>query len=483
MLQGDSISQWWQWQQQQQNNVTGPGSHVPTSTKGHLHGSTTTLKANVVRTSSLKDSSKYHPNPEDSDDEYGENDDVFVTADPVRGQHVTVKSAIISTTNPYCTAARVSKRRFGHPNRSTTRWDVSSGNVETSAPSPSSDSSDSSLVLSSGSSSGSHSPHTHATSASVLSHDQDSGYDGYCPDKSITSIGSASETSSATEDSSHYGNNLTSTPNAGYVQFASSAAIYGRIGQLRGKKSERPQSVYEKQFGGPVQQLLSSPPQPSQRSQQVSIGQATVINLVSTNKNEPPPLPPRPSGVQNNPGPAPSVTEPKPQQHVIKHTSTSLPRRRVKKSSTAVDLNSSFTSTSVIKRQSIHDVGGTSLSVFAKPIDTDEVEINTQPIPKVRQIQTFSKIQNSIFVYDYRNKGRNFAHYLGVEQVDNSLVFKQPNLKKDRARKVWDFLSLVVKIVPKAPWAFMSKQFFPMDKHWEYSLKVFQFEELIELFL
>ena len=401
MLQGDSISQWWQWQQQQQNNVTGPGSHVPTSTKGHLHGSTTTLKANVVRTSSLKDSvSKYQQNPADSDDDddYGENDDVFVTADPVRGQHVTVKSAIISTTNPYCTAARVSKRRFGHPNRSTTRWDVSSGNVETSAPSPSSDSSDSSLVLSSGSSSGSHSPHTHATSASVLSHDQDSGYDGYCPDKSITSIGSASETSSATEDSSHYGNNLTSTPNAGYVQFASSAAIYGRIGQLRGKKSERPQSVYEKQFGGPVQQLLSSPPQPSQRSQQVSIGQATVINLVSTNKNEPPPLPPRPSGVQNNPGPAPSVTEPKPQQHVIKHTSTSLPRRRVKKSSTAVDLNSSFTSTSVIKRQSIHDVGGTSLSVFAKPIDSDEVEINTQPIPKVRQIQTFSKIQNSIFV-------------------------------------------------------------------------------------
>ena len=386
MLQGDSISQWWQWQQQQQQNNTG---HVPASTKGHLHGSTTTLKANVVRTSSLKDSvSKYQQNPADSDDDdYGENDDVFVTADPVRGQHVTVKSAIISTTNPYCTAARVSKRRFGHPNRSTTRWDVSSGNVETSAPSPSSDSSDSSLVLSSGSSTGSHSPHA-TTSASVLSHDQDSGYDGYCPDKSITSIGSASETSSATEEG-HYGNNLTSTPNAGYVQFASSAAIYGRIGQLRGRP-ERPQSVYEKQFGGPVQQLLSSPPATTMtksRSQQVSIGQATVINLVSTNKNntEPPPLPPRPSnGGQSNPGPAP-VTEPKPQQHVIKHTSTSLPRRRVKKSSTAVDLNSSFTSTSVIKRQSIHDVGGTSLSVFAKPID-DEVEINTQSIPKVRQI-------------------------------------------------------------------------------------------------
>ena len=378
MLQGDSISQWWQWQQQQQSNTPGSASHVQ-STKGHHHGSTTTLKANVVRTSSLKDSSKYHANPEDSEDN-DENDDVFVTADPVRGQHVTVKSAIISTTNPYCTAARVSKRRFQTQNRSTTRWDVSSGNVETSAPSPSSDSSDSSLVLSSGSSTGSHSPHAITTSASVLSHDQDSGYDGYCPDKSITSIGSASETSSSTEES-HYGNGLTSTPNAGYVQFASSAAIYGRIGQLRGQRSERPQSVYEKQFGGPVQQLLSTPPKPmtQTRSQQVSIGQATVINLVS-NKSEPPPLPPRPGG-SNPQGPAP-VTEPKPQQHVIKHTSTSLPRRRVKKSTTAVDLNASFTSTSVIKRQSVHDVSGTSLSVFAKPIE-DEVELNTQSTPKV----------------------------------------------------------------------------------------------------
>lgn len=382
--QGDSISQWWQWQQS-------GTPHASASNKGHitnLSGSTTTLKANVVRTSSLKDNSKYsrgHPDRESDDSDA--DDDVFVTADPVRGQHVTVKSAIISTTNPYCTAARVSKRRF-HQNRSTTRWDVSSGNVETSAPSPSSDSSDSSLVLSSSSSStGSHSPHAINTSASILSHDQDSGYDGYCPDKSITSIGSASETSSSTEES-HYGNTLTSTPNqhnCQHHQFASSAAIYGRIGQLRGR--ERPQSVYEKQFGGPVQKLLSSPPMTQTRSQQVSIGQATVINLVKNN-SEPPPLPPRPSGNSPN-GPnggqkLPPI-EPKPQQHVIKHTSTSLPRRRVKKTS-QVDLNASFTSTSVIKRSSIHDVSGTSLSLFAKPIlnsiDDNAVELNTDTSPK-----------------------------------------------------------------------------------------------------
>ena len=60
--------------------------------------------------------------------------------------------------------------------------------------------------------------------------DQDSGYDGYCPDKSITSLGSsenaslmssASSSASNEGNESHYGNFN--------VGFASSAAIYGRI--------------------------------------------------------------------------------------------------------------------------------------------------------------------------------------------------------------------------------------------------------------
>lgn len=122
------------------------------------------------------------------DDLEDEDDDVFVTADPIRGQHVTVKSAIISTTNPYCTSARVSKRRFHNSRIITTAsaasnrgWDGGSGSgggtvqVEASAPSPSSDSSDSSLVLSSSASStSSHSPNANngSASASILSHDQ-----------------------------------------------------------------------------------------------------------------------------------------------------------------------------------------------------------------------------------------------------------------------------------------------------------------------
>jgi len=457
--QGDSISQWWQWQGTQ---TTGTGGTPKTSSSQH-HGSTTTLKANVVRTSSLKE--RHNDRQDNLEDE---DDDVFVTADPIRGQHVTVKSAIISTTNPYCTSARVSKRRFHNSRIITTAsaasnrgWDGGSGGgtvqVEASAPSPSSDSSDSSLVLSSSASStSSHSPNANngSASASILSHDQDSGYDGYCPDKSITSIGSSSETSSSTEES-HYGNTLTSTPNHQFTnsspnrQFASSAAIYGRIGQLRGGGSrERPQSVYEKKFG-PVQQcLLSSPPMTQQRSQQVSIGQATVINLVN-NKNSsssspsdvsiPPPLPPRPAAMMvgsarvdlnSSFSATPPKIEPKPQHHVIKHTSTSLPRSHHKKKLKTLNLNivdnnssssnscsnsnssnnnssnvnkektsnhhqqnvnskpsssNSKSNVELVKRQSFHEVSHSTLSMFTKPILKsleNEIDINQEPVPK-----------------------------------------------------------------------------------------------------
>jgi len=457
--QGDSISQWWQWQGTQTTGTGGtPNGSTKTSSSQH-HGSTTTLKANVVRTSSLKE--RHNDRQDDLEDE---DDDVFVTADPIRGQHVTVKSAIISTTNPYCTSARVSKRRFHNSRIITTAsaasnrgWDGGSGSgggtvqVEASAPSPSSDSSDSSLVLSSSASStSSHSPNANngSASASILSHDQDSGYDGYCPDKSITSIGSSSETSSSTEES-HYGNTLTSTPNHQFTnsspnrQFASSAAIYGRIGQLRGGGSrERPQSVYEKKFG-PVQQcLLSSPPMTQQRSQQVSIGQATVINLVN-NKNSssspsdvsiPPPLPPRPAAMMGGSArvdlnssfsATPPKIEPKPQHHIIKHTSTSLPRSHHKKKLKTLNLNivdsssscSNFNSSNnnssnvnkektsnhqqnvniktsssnsksnveLVKRQSFHDVSHSTLSMFTKPILKsleNEIDINQEPAPK-----------------------------------------------------------------------------------------------------
>ena len=224
-------------------------------------------------------------------------------------------------------------------------------------------------------------------------------------------MGSASETSSNTEES-HYGNNhLTSTPNnhpshqphcSQHHQFASSAAIYGRIGHLRGAGShsrERPQSVYEKQFG-PVQQLLSSPPMTQPRSQQqVSIGQATVVNLVKTQQStggntavgtsktestQPPPLPPRPAGGLNTSfSNCPPSVEPKPQ--LMKHSSASLPRNTHQKKMKKLLLESSSPTTStaaVVKRQSFHDGTTSALSLFSKPILKsleDSVEDKSEP--------------------------------------------------------------------------------------------------------
>ena len=199
-------------------------------------------------------------------------------------------------------------------------------------------------------------------------------------------------------------------------QFASSAAIYGRIGQLRGHSNsrERPQSVYEKQFGPVQHSLLSSPPLTQPRSQQVSIAKATVVNLVkqspqkpnvesnsSAVTQQPPPLPPRPSGgglnTSFNP---PSVEKPKP--HMMKHSSASLPRnthqRKLKK------LQEASSPGSVIKRQSFHD-GNTSsaLSIFSKPIlKSLEDSVEDKPEPKVRKLvnwkwKWYSHLSNCLF--------------------------------------------------------------------------------------
>ena len=169
-----------------------------------------------------------------------------------------------------------------------------------------------------------------------------------------------------------------------------------------GGSRERPQSVYEKQFGPVQHSLLSSPPmtQPSrsQQKHQVSIGQATVVNLVKkttqqqqqnhsgsantiggatskTENTQPPPLPPRPAGGLNTSFSnclPPSVDSPKPQ--LMKHSSASLPRnthqKKMKKlllESTSPKLSSS--TAAVVKRQSFHDGSTTSaLSLFSKPI-------------------------------------------------------------------------------------------------------------------
>ena len=259
-----------------------------------------------------------------ADDVHDDDDEVFVTADPIMTNSSVVKSAMI--VSAYCTTTRASTKKA--KNKKT-------NNVSTlmpaASPSPTTNSEDNCSDPGNNSSNLSH-------TSGISIHDQDSGYDGYCPDKSLNSLGS-SESPSMTEDVIN-----TSTTSHGSQ---GSHAIYGHLGLA--KSRNRPQSVYEKQFG-PVQQCLQAAEDHqntlySNRSHIVA--QATVVNLVKTSNNVvglpetppvrplpprelehggiPPPLPPRPAHIFA------SSTPTKPCKT---YSSASLPRsshRRAKK--------------------------------------------------------------------------------------------------------------------------------------------------------
>lgn len=269
------MSQWWQWN----------GTNSRNSSPG-LKGS---RSATVIRSTSLKSDLNHIPTKAGEFDDDEEDDDVFVTADPIRNASVSrVKSAmIVSAVNPYCTGVRTNKNRL--PNNPNKVKKTQSSESNSSSPSP---------PVSDDFGHNSDLPHL-----SVISngHDQDSGYDGYCPgDKSMLSVTSSSENTSLTSEESHYGN----------------LAMYNNH-RPHNTRNQRPQSVYERQYG-PVQQSLDSG-----RSQQPPqmISQATVVHLVNnrsrqtqtlnSNNGIPPPLPPRPAHY-----PSPTVPPPLPPTHL-----------------------------------------------------------------------------------------------------------------------------------------------------------------------
>jgi hypothetical protein len=338
--QGDSIAQWWQWQ----------GSSPPPSS--------CTGSRPVARSTSLKGDLGQRPRNGHEDED--EDDEVFVTADPlVRAmQSGQVKSAmIVSASNPYCTGARTKKHTTSASARSSyfkskqQEAATSSGESSiTTSPSPSPTATATTPISPDPkvSTAAAVNPNNNSSSSSPNSisfcHDQDSGYDGYCPaDKSITSIGGSSSSASSSEETnassleeSHYGN-------ASYTRLAAKD-IYGRIGTAVMKSpgaavaATRPQSVYEKHYG-PVQHCLESKAKAvvysSPRSQ---ISQATVVNLVSSktatlgsrppplpinhHRQEPPPLPPRPANLFTTSGRTLTAAT---TNHVM---SASLPRSR-----------------------------------------------------------------------------------------------------------------------------------------------------------
>jgi len=222
----------------------------------------------------------------------------FIVANPQQGGRV--KSAVISATNPYCTNARAP--RAPQEKRISVDW---------SSPSPSPPASDHSAEFSPGRKDTSYSSHL------TFYQDQDSGYDGFCPEKSIYSTGS-SDTGSVL--SSEGSDKVGYHSKADYV-------IYGRT-----PGRPRPQPIYEKHedYSKPATGAISHYGTVSPRAH---IAQATVINLVKTTQpgqrdDGPPPLPPRPSSIKEEENQAPPPPKPKPRSKMITQTTTSLPRRR-----------------------------------------------------------------------------------------------------------------------------------------------------------
>lgn len=337
---GDSVSQWWHWQE----NSNGRPVVRSTSLKGDLNNQRHQQRADEC----------------DADDD---DDEVFVTGHRSQGQ---VKSAMIVSaagSNPYCTGSRSKARQAAAAaakaymrKQAAEAVNVSTSSGEssmTASPSPSPPTTATATTTTA--------PAASATasnaSPSSFCHDQDSGYDGYCPaDKSITSIGSSS-TASSTEDASTSAHSLDAAPESHYGNAASynrlaAKDIYGRIGAMSkgvgGGGGGRPTSVYEKHLGGPVHQVLEG----FGRSK-AQISQATVVNLVSTKQRPlppppppshaapaivtsamlvPPPLPPRPANlfpssvVTSTPTPVAAAS--KPSGATTMMMSASLPRNR-----------------------------------------------------------------------------------------------------------------------------------------------------------
>ena len=315
-------------------------------------------------------------------------DDMFVVVTPQRRQGGYVRSALVvsantnannsTTTTTKETPVRRPMMMAPSPRNSTPIKHPSSTGVERkdtslwSSPSPSPPASDHSSSDFSQDNQRSNSSYSSSSSSQHGLHhnlyqDQDSGYDGFCPEKSIYSTGS-SETSSLLssegQPESHQQQQSTPPPSQPaavvHLKTQSPQEIYAKP-----RARPRPSPIYEKhsdyRISPPVPQprgslmnsighyssldpaavyggldspygsvLTTTPPR-------AKIAQATVINLVKTRSLSPegspppPPLPPRPSAHEQTAAPAslPPLPNPKPRSRQIVHGAVSLPRKRV----------------------------------------------------------------------------------------------------------------------------------------------------------
>ena len=184
------------------------------------------------------------------------------------------------------------------------------------------------------------SSYSSSTSRHSLYQDQDSGYDGFCPEKSLYST-TSSDTSSVLS-SSEGGEAASPAPAPAPYTSRTDLELYART-----RARPRPSPIYEKHSdylspapsSAPLSStLLSSAPGSygslatrGRHQARAHIAQATVVSLsrhsapAPAPEPAPPPLPPRPLSPAPSPAPAPPI---KPSQGRIVSGAISLPRRR-----------------------------------------------------------------------------------------------------------------------------------------------------------
>lgn len=340
-----------------------------------------------------------------------EDKDMFVMASP-KTHTATVKSAVVKSSNAeFCTPI-MSKSFSKVSTKSNSR-----GQSPWSSPSPSPPANDqlegrrTSLHIESSyhSQRNNDSYHSHGS----LCQDQDSGYDGFCPEKSIYSTGS-SDTSSvlSSEGSADISNSYRGD---------SSLEIYSR-----GRTSRpRPTPIYEKHED--YSDLLikdSGSHYGTVVSSRAQIAQATVVNLVksSTPKkscgpmfiDEPPPLPPRPPAYRGKVEESTSTVPPivpnsKPKGKVIKQGAISLPRKRSEFQENAK------------RRGSYHDNNkGDDTKLVIE--DNEKVSEGSKfcTLPRQRKNQTYS-IKNVVFEKGPGKKSLGFTVVGGKDSPKGSI--------------------------------------------------------------
>lgn len=284
---------------------------------------------------------------EPRDPHHGGHDDsgMFVVASPgTGGGHCRVKSAVVIS------------------NTSMVRGVTRGGTPPSSPPSPASDDySEQSQRNDS------------YTSQHSLYQDQDSGYDGFCPEKSLYSTGS-SDTSSVMSGAS----SGQETP-SGVMSYTHTGDIYART-----RPRPRPSPIYEKHGDYTVNGQYGT----LAARGRATIAQATVVNLVKSPPppDVPPPLPPRPLTTRDPPSGDMMSSTPhlppmaaKPRSRVIMSGAISLPRRRDQFKEAAR------------RRGSYHDTFKEKLSASDKSQEQQSSELFIEPEEKASSQSPSSK--------------------------------------------------------------------------------------------